>query len=153
MRSDSNLFVTFRIILGCVSSVVLLAANMSFAVMPMVFQEDDTVLSKDVRELCDRTYLAAQKQAHYLLGLVHPWEKDKTLLLLTDSKSGEHWIRPNTGAVAGLAFLYRFGRYDENVVGVSRKKLFADYNILKGRVWILVLLATLLAPYVVSKLT
>lgn len=130
MRSDENLFVTFRLILGCVSSMVFFAANTSLGeVIPIKFQEDDTVLPKDVRKLCDRTYLAAQKQAHYLLDLVHPWEKDKTLLLLTDSKSGEHWIRPNTGTVAGLAFLYRFGKYDENVVGVSRKKLLADYIV------------------------
>jgi len=74
----------------------------------------------------DRIYLATQKQARFLLGTVHPWDKDPTLRLLTDSKSGEHWVRPNTGAVAGFCFLYRYGPYDEKLVGVSRSALLAD---------------------------
>lgn len=32
------------------------------------------------------------------------------------------------------------------------EKLLADYNILKGRIWILVLLATFLAPYIANQL-
>jgi hypothetical protein len=32
------------------------------------------------------------------------------------------------------------------------KKLLADYNIFKGRIWILVLLATFLAPYIANQL-
>ena len=40
--------------------------------------------------------------------------------LLTASGSGEHTIRPNTSAIEGFAFLYRFGPYDEKLVGVSR---------------------------------
>jgi hypothetical protein len=76
-----------------------------------------------VREVQTRIYHAAQRQAHYLLGTVHPWQEDAQLRLLTDSKSGEHWIRPNSGAVEGFAFLHRFGPYDERVVGVSRAEL------------------------------
>ena len=98
-------------------------------VMPMTFPAHSEGRPVEVRQVCDRVYLAAQKQAHHLLDLVHPWEKDKTLLLLTNSKSREHWIRPNTGTVAGLAFLYRFGKYDESSMGVSRKTLLNDYIV------------------------
>jgi len=70
-----------------------------------------------------RIYLAVQNLARYQLSLVHPWQEDATLALLTDSCSDEHHIRPNTGAVQGLCFLCRFGPYDESVVGVSRSRL------------------------------
>ena len=79
-----------------------------------------------VREVQNRIYRAVQKQAHHLLGTVHPWEEDPSLRLLTDSRSGEHWIRPNTGAIEGFAFLHRFGPYDEKVTGVSRPELLDD---------------------------
>ncbi len=46
--------------------------------------------------------------------------------LLTESRSGEHWIRPNTGAIEGFAFLHRFGPYDEKVLGVSRTELLRE---------------------------
>ncbi len=68
-------------------------------------------------------YLASQKQARYLLGTVRPWKEDASLLLVTDSRSSENWIRPNSGTVEGLAFLYRFGPYDETIVGVPREQL------------------------------
>ncbi|RJP30810.1 MAG: hypothetical protein C4527_08960 [Candidatus Omnitrophota bacterium] len=74
-------------------------------------------------EIADRVYTAIQKQARYLLGTLHPWAEDETLMLLTESRSGEHWIRPNTGTVAGLMFLYRFGLYDEAIVGLPRPVL------------------------------
>lgn len=77
----------------------------------------------DLEQMDQRIYLAAQKLARYLRTLVHPWTEDSTLLLLTDSRSGEHHIRPNTGAVQGFSFLCRFGPYDESVVGVSRSGL------------------------------
>ena len=48
------------------------------------------------------------------------------LKLLTDSRSSENWIRPNTGAIEGFSFLYRFGPYDVKVVGVPREKLLAE---------------------------
>jgi hypothetical protein len=76
-----------------------------------------------VREMMRTVYEATQRQARYLLGTVHPWQEDASLLLLTESKSTEHWIRPNTGTVEGLAFLYRFGDYDPDLVGVTREQL------------------------------
>jgi len=79
-----------------------------------------------VREMQSRIYQAAEKQAHYLLGTVRSWNQDTALRLLTESKSGEHWIRPNTGAVEGFAFLHRFGPYHEKLVGVSRAELLSN---------------------------
>lgn len=72
----------------------------------------------------ERIYRAAEHQARYLLTLVHPWEKDSDLALITTSRSSEHFVRPNTGMIEGLAFLYRFGPYDEGLVGISRSALF-----------------------------
>jgi membrane-anchored protein YejM (alkaline phosphatase superfamily) len=42
-----------------------------------------------------------------------------------------------------LAFEFLAGHY---LFGSSWERLFADYNLLRGRVWILVLVATLFAP-------
>jgi hypothetical protein len=88
-------------------------------VMPLELPEPDGKLAA-ARET---VYLAVQKQARYLLGTVRPWKEDEALLLVTDSKSGENWIRPNSGTVEGLAFLYRFGPFDETIVGVPRQEL------------------------------
>ncbi len=79
-----------------------------------------------VRDAQGRIYRAALEQARYLLGTVHPWEEDASLRLLTESRSGEHWIRPNTGAIEGFAFLHRFGPYDDRAVGASRAQLLRD---------------------------
>lgn len=46
------------------------------------------------------------------------------------------------------AFEFLVGHY---VFGHSWEKLLADYNLARGRVWILVLLSTLLAPYVAAR--
>ena len=81
------------------------------------------------REFGERIYMSVEKQAHYLLGTVHEWDKEKNLKLLTESKIGEHWIRPNTGAVVGFSFLYRFGNYDQDITGVPRDRLLSDYII------------------------
>ncbi len=80
----------------------------------------------DLEGMDQRIYLAVQKLARYLRTLVHPWEEDATLALLTDSRSDEHHIRPNTGAIQGFCFLCRFGPYDESVVGVSRERLLTE---------------------------
>lgn len=82
--------------------------------------------SAEIEVLQGRVYLAAERQARYLLTTVHPWEKDPGMKLLTTSGSGENLVRPNTTAIAGFAFLVRFGPYDEQVVGVSREKLFEE---------------------------
>ncbi len=76
-----------------------------------------------IRAVQDRLYRAAMRQGRYLLGLVKPWEEDPSMSLLTRSRSEEHWVRPNSGAVEGFAILYRFGSYDEKTLGVSRREL------------------------------
>ena len=48
-----------------------------------------------------------------------------------------------------IAFEFLFGHF---VSGHSWERLLADYNLLKGRIWLLVLLWTAIAPYVVYKL-
>ena len=47
--------------------------------------------------------------------------------------------------VMTVAFEFLFGHY---VAGHPWSKLFHDYNIFKGRVWLLVLIWTTLAPYI-----
>ncbi|GAB6165153.1 hypothetical protein JCM19992_11530 [Thermostilla marina] len=84
------------------------------------------ITSPEVQALCDRIYMCNMRQAHYLLGLVHPWHGDETRKLLTESRSVEHWIRPNTGALQAFCFLYRFGPYDSAIVGVSRRELLDE---------------------------
>ncbi len=74
-------------------------------------------------DISNRVYQSIQHQARFLLSKLHPWPEDESMLLLTDSKSGEHWIRPNTGTVAGLSFLYQFGPYDKSAVGLERDAL------------------------------
>lgn len=51
--------------------------------------------------------------------------------------------------VLTIAFEFIAGHY---IFGNSWEKLFADYNILKGRVWSLVLVTTFFAPYITNKL-
>lgn len=48
-----------------------------------------------------------------------------------------------------VAFEFLFGHY---VVGHSWERLLADYNILEGRVWLLLLLTVVLSPYVIGVL-
>jgi len=48
-----------------------------------------------------------------------------------------------------LTILFEFG-FGHYVIGHSWSKLFADYNILKGRVWSLVLLTTFTAPSLIG---
>ncbi len=48
-----------------------------------------------------------------------------------------------------ITFEFLFGHY---LMKVSWSQLIADYNIFKGRVWVLVLLSTLLAPFLSGKL-
>lgn len=79
--------------------------------------------SPEVAALADRVYIMLEKQSHFLLGELKPWNGDERYKLLTESRSQEHWIRPNTGTVEALCFLYRFGPYDEKIVGLSRQEL------------------------------
>lgn len=48
-----------------------------------------------------------------------------------------------------LAFEFRVGHY---VLGTPWEELLADYNVLRGRVWVLVLITVTLAPVVVTQL-
>lgn len=50
---------------------------------------------------------------------------------------GSYWL------ILTVAFEFVFGHY---VAGHSWEKLLADYNIFKGRIWIIVLLAVFFAP-------
>ncbi|MDX9753713.1 MAG: hypothetical protein RBU29_07110 [bacterium] len=112
------------VLLSLLFSVFMLGSDAYAApVMPLMLPEAQA----EVDEVADRVYLACQKQVHFLLSLVKPWDQDPQVKLLTESQSGEHWIRPNTGTLAGLCFLYRFGAYDESIVGVSRAVLLQDY--------------------------
>ncbi|MDY6896123.1 MAG: hypothetical protein SVO01_12035 [Thermotogota bacterium] len=47
-----------------------------------------------------------------------------------------------------LCFEFIAGHF---LFGNSWEKLFADYNILKGRIWILIPITTFLSPYLVNK--
>lgn len=48
-----------------------------------------------------------------------------------------------------LTVLFEFG-FGHYIAGHSWNKLLADYNILKGRIWSLVLLTTFIAPWLVG---
>lgn len=50
-----------------------------------------------------------------------------------------------------LTILFEFG-FGHYVAGHSWTKLFNDYNLLEGRVWILILIWTAAAPYVFFRL-
>jgi hypothetical protein len=56
---------------------------------------------------------------------------------------GAIWI----GSTAAFEFL--FGRY---IAGHSWSRLLQDYNILAGRLWLLVLVALAVAPYVIYRI-
>jgi hypothetical protein len=57
-------------------------------------------------------------------------------------RRGALWVG-GTWLVLTLGFEFLAGHY---VFGNSWEKLFTDYNLLRGRVWMLVLIATLFAP-------
>jgi len=69
-----------------------------------------------------------------------------TALELSDSEAllmGAIWL------VSTIAFEFIAGHY---VFGNSWEKLIADYNMLEGRIWCLVLITTFFAPYLANKL-
>jgi hypothetical protein len=47
------------------------------------------------------------QQARYLAAQLRPWEQDPRAMLLTDVRSNEHGIRPNSHTAYGLAMLSR----------------------------------------------
>ncbi|MBN2292267.1 MAG: hypothetical protein JXM70_07575 [Pirellulales bacterium] len=86
-------------------------------------------LRPELQPAADRLYGALMRQAHYLLGTVHEWDEAPSMKLLTESKSAEYCIRPNTSTLVGLAVLRRWGPYEAEVVGVSRDQLLDEYII------------------------
>ncbi|MEW6447103.1 MAG: hypothetical protein AB1426_03305, partial [Bacillota bacterium] len=52
--------------------------------------------------------------------------------------------------VLTVAFEFGFGHF---VMGHSWSRLLHDYNLLKGRLWVLVLLWVAIAPYVFYRLS
>ncbi|MGD2121637.1 MAG: hypothetical protein PVJ76_07825 [Gemmatimonadota bacterium] len=59
------------------------------------------------------------------------------------------WIVGGLWAASTIAFEFGFGHY---VAGHSWSRLFHDYNLLVGRVWVLVLLTIFFAPVVLGRL-
>jgi hypothetical protein len=58
-------------------------------------------------EVCRRVEKLLIQQARYLGSTLHPWPQNPQARLLTDGKSDEHNIRPNTHTAFGLAVLAR----------------------------------------------
>ena len=73
-----------------------------------------------------------------VLGRIWPLPSAKLALLI-----GAAWV------CMTIAFEFLFGHY---AIGHSWHKLFHDYNLLAGRVWLLVLIWTGIAPYVFYRL-
>ena len=66
-----------------------------------------------------------------------------TILWIAPGTSGEAWFVGVVWVLLTLAFEFVAGHY---LFHNSWSSLLADYNILRGRIWILVLITTLLAP-------
>ncbi len=62
--------------------------------------------------------------------------------------SSEAWVVGAMWFAMTVVFEFGFGRF---VAGNSWERLLQDYNILKGRVWSLVLVAIFVGPYVISR--
>jgi hypothetical protein len=76
----------------------------------------------------------------YIWAVVRNWTPDSSLQAIW---IGLMWL----GLTAAFEFV--FGHY---VAGQSWSRLFQDYNILAGRVWAILLLWVVLAPYVFYRL-
>jgi len=63
--------------------------------------------------------------------------------------SGQAFAIGGTWVALTIAFEFLFGHY---VMGHPWSKLFRDYNLFKGRLWVLVLIWTFIAPYVFYRL-
>ncbi len=57
--------------------------------------------------------------------------------------AGDAWAIGLLWILLTVAFEFFFGHY---AVGQSWRELLADYNVLRGRVWVLMLLVALVAP-------
>jgi len=76
--------------------------------------------------------------AFYIGYIIHRFPPSSSIQAIL---IGTIWV------VLTLSFEFSFGRYRGN----SWSALFADYNILKGRIWILIPLWILIAPYLFYK--
>lgn len=76
-------------------------------------------------ELAARLERLQIQQADALIAMLHPWEKDPRGLLLTDGRSVEHGIRPNTQTVSALAILARTLPDD----GTTRTRHYRDISL------------------------
>ena len=65
------------------------------------------------------------------------------------SNPSRYWIVGGIWVLMTIAFEFLFGHY---VMGHPWNRLFADYNILKGRLWVLVLVSAAVSPYLTAKL-
>jgi hypothetical protein len=72
-----------------------------------------------------------------------------TIRWMRPSTKWEAWIIGSFWVLLTVAFEFIFGHY---VAGHSWEMLFADYNVFAGRLWSLVLLTALLAPFVTASL-
>ncbi|MGC9326154.1 MAG: hypothetical protein ACP5I1_00840 [Candidatus Hinthialibacter sp.] len=119
-----NYFVSLIVFMAC--SFHLTVHAQEKAVLPIHFSVPNENKQAMRNDVSNRVYQSLQRQARFLLTQLRPWAEDESMLLLTESQSGEHWIRPNTGALAGFAFLYRFGSYDKDIVGLERDQLLRE---------------------------
>ncbi|MBT8298211.1 MAG: hypothetical protein KJO52_07740, partial [Maribacter sp.] len=76
----------------------------------------------------------------YVWALFKIWEPESANQTM---KIGILWL------LFTIVFEFLFGHY---IAGHSWNKLFFDYNIVKGRVWILVLIWVTIAPYLIYQL-
>lgn len=83
-------------------------------------------------------YLIVQFAIIYFFIKKMKVKETKTLLSI-----GMFWV------FITIIFEFAFGHY---VMGHSWQKLFADYNLLNGRLWILVLINNLIAPLISRKI-
>jgi hypothetical protein len=76
------------------------------------------------------------------IGLIVPW-------VVPSLEPGRLWLLGGGWVAATIAFEFGFGHF---VMGHPWSRLFHDYNLFAGRVWIFVLLAIFFAPVVLGRL-
>lgn len=118
MNKNTFIRLLSNIIISCLICVY------SQAQKPLNYHFPEKPVNSCYKDDANKCYKLIENQAHYLLTLVHSWNGNERYKLITKSTGGEeHITRPNTGAVAIFSFLYRFGEYNENRVGMTRNEL------------------------------
>ena len=77
-----------------------------------------------------------------VIGILLPW-------VTPGLEPGRLWLLGASWTAATVAFEFGFGHF---VMGHPWSRLFHDYNLLAGRVWVFVLLAILFAPVILGRL-